>query len=173
MSDQKMSNQERLKLNEMLKANDVEDQTKNIRKLRHSKKIRQDIEIMQRFRQKYQRLYQTNRTQYENMLSNQCNFLFTNYTDIYNKLKKDELDLTILAKFISVLERIENSEIDQHEGSYLIGKLLKELYIDSAIKKGEAIDKQNKKKENHNSEKVLEPEKKISWKQYKMAEIEK
>ena len=115
MSDQKMSNQERLKLNEMLKANDVEDQTKNIRKLRHSKKIRQDIEIMQRFRQKYQRLYQTNRTQYENMLSNQCNFLFTNYTDIYNKVKKDELDLTILAKFISVLERIENSEIDQHK----------------------------------------------------------
>ena len=29
---------------------------------------------------------------------NECNFLYTYYTDIYNKLRKDELDLNILKK---------------------------------------------------------------------------
>ena len=133
-----MNDQQRLKLNEMLKANDVEDQTNKIRELKHSRRIKEDVQIMQRMKEKYQRLKQTNSSQYEKMLSNQCNFLFTNYTDIFNKLKKDEIDLTILTKFISVLERIENKEIDQHEGSYLVGQLLKELYIDSALKKSEA-----------------------------------
>ena len=89
-----MDDQQRLKLKEMLKANDVEDQTSRIRELKHSQKIKEDVETMQRFKVKYQRLRQTNYNQYDQMMSSQCNFLFTNYTDIFNKLRKDELDLT-------------------------------------------------------------------------------
>ena len=152
-----MDDEQRLKLNEMIKANDVEDQTGKIRKLKHSKKIKEDIEVLQRLKLRYQRLRQTNSAQYEQILSKQCNFLFTNYTDIFNKLKKDELYLTILAKFITVLEKIENSEIDQHEGSYMVGKLLKELYIDSALKQSEALDKKNSKYDNEREEKILKP----------------
>ena len=137
-----MDDQQRLKLNEMIKANDVEDQTGKIRKLKHSKKIKEDIEVLQRLKLRYQRLRQTNSAQYEQILSKQCNFLFTNYTDIFNKLKKDELDLTILAKFITVLEKIENSEIDQHEGSYKVGTLLKQIYIDSALSESSKRDQE-------------------------------
>ena len=121
---------------------------------------------------RYQRLKQTNFSQYEQILSNQCNFLFTNYTDIFNKLKKDEIDLTILTKFISVLERIENKEIDQHEGSYLVGQLLKELYIDSALKKSETLDKKNAKLDQGKENKILKPKHSISWKQFKLSQEE-
>ena len=165
-----MDDQQRLKLNEMIKANDVEDQTSKIRELRHSKRIKEDIEVLQRLKLRYQRLQQTNSAQYEQILSKQCNFLFTNYTDIFNKLKKDELDLTILAKFISVLERIENSEIDQHEGSFMIGKLLKELYIDSALKQSEALDKKNAKYDKEREDKILQPAHSLSWKQFKLTQ---
>lgn len=167
-----MNDQQRLKLNEMLKANDVEDQTDKIRDLQHSRKIKEDVQVMQRMKQKYQRLKQTNLSQYEQMLSNQCNFLFTNYTDIFNKLKKDELDLTILTKFISVLERIENKEIDQHEGSYLVGQLLKELYIDSALKKSETLDKKNAKLDQEKDVEILKPKHSISWRQFKLSQEE-
>ena len=165
-----MNKQERLKLNEMIKVNNTEDQTNKIRELQHSKKIKEDIEVMQRLKLRYQRLQQTNSAQYEQILSKQCNFIFTNYTDIFNKLKKDELDLTILAKFISVLEKIEKSEIDQHEGSYLVGKFLKELYVDSALKKSEALDRKNAKYDKERKDKVLQPKRSVSWKQYKITQ---
>ena len=46
----------------------------------------------------------------------------------------------------SFLQAIEEGEIDQHEGSYEVGKLLKELYIDSALRRETKRDKKRKKK---------------------------
>ena len=66
-----------------------------------------------------------------------------NYTDIYNKVKNDEIDLPLLNQFLNVLQRIESGEMDQHEASYLIGTILKEIYIDSALKKADKLDKQH------------------------------
>ena len=94
--------------------------------------------------------------------ANECNFLFTYYTDIFNKVRKDEIDIGILNKFLDMLRRIEEGEMDQHEGSFAIGTLLKELYIDSALKKSEKLDAM--------SEKSPEPKRadvKISWNQFK------
>ena len=69
----------------------------------------------------------------------------------------DELD-----KFISVLEEIETGSIDQHEGSVKVGTILKEIYIDSALKESENLDKkyQNEKTE------FVEPIK-MSWSEFK------
>mgnify|MGYP003347464867 CR=1 FL=1 len=91
--------------------------------------------------------------------------LFTYYTDIYNKVRKDEIDLKILFRAFEVLQDIEDGKLDQHEGSFLVGALLKELYVDSAIRKAEKLDEQNK-------EEKIEPKKpevQISWKQFKAA----
>ena len=167
-----MDEKQRLKLDEMLKANDVEDQTDKIRELKHSRMIKADVETMIRFKQRYARLKQTNYKQYEQMMDRQCTFLFQNYTDIYNKLRKDELNLQILAKFISVLERIENGEIDQHEGSYHVGQLLKELYIDSALKKSEKMDAKNAKNDAETKKKIKKPTHKVSWKEFKVLQSE-
>ena len=85
-----------------------------------------------------------------------------NYTDIFHKLVNDELDLTIMTKLLTVLKLIEDSKVDQHEGSVMVGKILKELYVDSATKHLSNLDKQH-------SDEVVEPSvgKPISWSDYK------
>ena len=64
-------------------------------------------------------------------------------------------------KFLEVLKNIEDEKVNQHEGSYQVGKILKELYIDSALKKSEKLDKKYKSKDSENKGKN------ISWKEYK------
>jgi len=153
-----MDDKQRLQLQNMIKANNVEDQTELIRKLRHSVILRNEINSMIMIKAKY-------RGDDEKIMQecmNECNFLFTYYTDIYNKIKKDEIDLGILYKFIDVLKKIEDGELDQHEGSFMVGTLLKELYVDSALKKSEKLDEL--------AEKAPEPKKpqvNMSWKQFK------
>jgi hypothetical protein len=149
----------RLHLQEMVKANNVEDQTELIRELKHSHLLQEDINNLIMIMAKNK-----NDPEKVNQLGmEECSFLFTYYTDIYNKIRKDEIDLKILNKFLNVLQRIENGEIDQHEGSYFVGQLLKELYVDSALKKAGKLEEQNK------TEPV--PEKnggmKVSWKDFK------
>ena len=46
----------------------------------------------------------------------------------------------MLNKFLNVLKQIEDGKIDQHEGSYMVGTILKEIYIDSALKKAEKTE---------------------------------
>jgi len=160
-----MDNKERLQLNKLIKANNVEDVTQEIRDKKHSHKIRDDIRQMQYLKQEYARMSKSNPTSFNAMLESKCSFLFTNYTDIFNRIKKNELDMQIMAKFLLTLERIENEEIDQHEGAYAIGTLLKNIYIDSAIKRGDNLDKKygNKKV----PKKPNNMKAKLSWEQYK------
>jgi len=157
-----MNDIEKIQLSKMIQANNTEDQTDLIRKLKHGSKIRQDVIILKELKEKYSRLAKTNKSQFEQMAINRANFLFNNYTDIFNKILKDELDINLLGKFIYILLKIENGDIDQHEASYEVGKILKEMYIDSALKKSEKIDKQHQ-----NKKIVSKPVKKISWKEYK------
>ena len=159
-----MDDKQRLQLNKMIKANDVEDVTDTIREKKHSMLIKADIETMLVMKRDYARLAKSNTAQFNSMLEKRCNFLFTNYTDIFNRLKKDELNLNIMSDFISILKSIEDGEIDQHEGAYTVGKLLKDIYIDSALQRSANLD------EKHNKNKKVEKRpaaKKLSWKEYK------
>jgi hypothetical protein len=155
-----MDDNSRLHLQKMIKANNVEDQTELIRELKHSHLLQEDINNLLMIKAKYRN--DVEKINEEGM--NECSFLFTYYTDIYNKVRKDEIDLKILNKFLNVLRRIEDGEIDQHDGSYLVGQLLKEMYVDSALKKAGKLDQQNK------LEDTPEPKKasvNVSWKQFK------
>jgi len=158
-----MDDNARLHLQKMIKANNVEDQTDLIRELKHSHLLQDDINNLLMIKAK-------NRNQPEKIHElgmEECSFLFTYYTDIYNKIRKDEIDLNILNKFLNVLRRIEDGEIDQHDGSFLVGQLLKEMYVDSALKKAGKLDAQNiteqveKKNEGMN----------VSWKDFKQRQL--
>jgi hypothetical protein len=144
----------------MIKANNVEDQTDLIRELKHSHLLQEDINNLLMIKAKYRT--DTDKINEEGM--NECSFLFTYYTDIYNKVRKDEIDLKILNKFLNVLRRIEDGEIDQHDGSYLVGQLLKEMYVDSALKKAGKLDEQNKVELVHTPKNETIN---VSWKQFK------
>lgn len=158
-----MNKSEKIQLDKMLKANNTEDCTNEIREKKHSIQLKIDVKKMIDLKEKYKRLKETNSENYSNILKSQCNFIYSNYTDIFNRIKNDEINLDILWKFLNVLEKIENEELDQHEGSYKIGTLLKQIYIDSSIKKGKKLDKINAKKKKSK----VNVAKKISWNEFK------
>ena len=153
-----MDDNARLQLNKMIKANDVEDVTELIRELKHSHLLQADINALLKLKVLHKN--DMDKVHLDGMTA--CAFLFTYYTDIYNKIRKDEIDLTIFNKFLVILKKIEDEEVDQHEGSFLVGTLLKEMYIDSAIKKADKFDRENPQE---NVEEI--PHINISWKDFK------
>ena len=147
----KMSDTDRLNLQKMINANDAEDTTGLIQEVKHSKDIRNEVQQLLNIKKQYSRLAKSNPTEFDAMCVSRCNFLFTRYTDIFNKVKKDELDLSILNTFLNVLEEIETGKLDQHEASYKVGSILKQLYIDSALKKSEHLDNKHSKRLRRNA----------------------
>lgn len=156
-----MDSQDKLNLKRLISEYKPEETTSKIRTLKHSSKIKEDVERYLKLKSKYARL--PRETQLK-MYRNQCQFLYTNYTNIFNKLVKEQLDLTILYRLLIVLKGIEDNKFDQHEGSVMVGEILKQLYIDSALKGGNQNDKKDKKERKRKG-------KKISWAEYKRTEM--
>jgi len=158
-----MDSSQRLQLNNMIKENNVEDNTDLIRTLKHSNILRKDTQTLIDLKIKN---YNKSADELNELFSANCQFLFNFYTDIYNRLRKDELDVSLWFKTLDLLEKIENGEVDQHEGSFLFGNLMKDVYIDSALRKAnklkvkEDFSEQQQSKHNHE-------EKKIRWKEFK------
>jgi len=156
-----MDNIDRLNLQKMIAANDVEDYTEEIREKKHSQLIKNDLRTLIQLKNTHKTLANLEPIEFENICISNCQFLFNNYTDIFNKIRKDELDLDIFGKFIEILKMIEDGKLDQHEASYHVGTILKKLYIDSALRKSKHLDEQNP-----TENKFIEP-KNISWSQWK------
>jgi len=157
-----MNKIEKLQLDKMIRENDVEDCTSDIRQKLHSKKIRDDVKKLLKLMKSNSRLRRRSESEYDELLSANCQFLFNNYTDIFNKVKKEEINLSTLWKFLDVLKQIEDRKLNQHEGSFKVGQLLKSLYLDSAVRKA---DKLNHERET--GEDAPPEPKKISWAEYK------
>uniref|UniRef100_A0A6C0C3M2 Uncharacterized protein n=1 Tax=viral metagenome TaxID=1070528 RepID=A0A6C0C3M2_9ZZZZ len=158
-----MDNKQRLNLQEMIKSYDADDNTSKIRQLKHSQKIRDDVEKIVNLRKKYSRMMTFETKKFEKLVMSHCNFLWTNYTNIFNRIMKDELNFNILRKFIDTLREVEDGELDQHEASVKIGEILKELYIDSALQREKKIDIEDKKR----APKYKKPSNNISWAKFK------
>jgi len=154
-----MDENQRLHLQKMIAANNVEDQTGMIRDLKHSHILRENVNNLVMLKSKY--IDDPDALNLEAM--SDCNFLFTYYTDLYNKIRKDEIDLKILFQFLDVLNKIEDGKIDQHEGSFEVGMLLKKIYVDSALRKAEKLNSETDKMEPE----YKGPQVEISWKQFK------
>lgn len=160
-----MDNNQRLHLQKMITANNVEDNTDLIRKLKHSHILREDVNNLIMLKAKY--LDESEKVHLEGMA--ECNFLFTYYTDLYNKIRKDEIDLNILFKAFDVLRDIEDGKLDQHEGAFEFGTLLKKIYVDSALKKAEKLNAETGEKEPE----YKGPQVNVSWSQFKKMQEKK
>jgi hypothetical protein len=163
-----LSNDEKLNLKTMVgEMGGGVNNTDHIRKIKHSIQLRDDIRKLDTIRKTYTELYTNDFNQYLNKCQSECSFLFNNYTDIFNRIIKDELDLEIMTKFLIVLKLIEDGKVDQHEGSAMVGKVLKELFLDSAIKTADNLDTKNNN--NNTSVPIVNDSetKDISWKEYK------
>lgn len=161
--DYTLNNSDRLQLQQMIKANDVEDKTGLIRTTKHSEQIRAEVKKLHELKKKHAELAKSDPTELDNICISNCSFLFERYTDIYNKVFKDEIDLNILDKFLDALKDIEDGNADQHEASVKVGKYLKELYVDSALKKTEKNDLKAAEENDTSSTEPVE----VSWQEYK------
>ena len=158
-----MDSNQRLHLQKMITTNNVEDNTGLIRQLKHSLVLRENVNNLIMLKAKY--MDDTDSLHLEGMT--ECTFLFTYYTDLYNKIRKDEIDLKILFKALDVLRDIEDGKLDQHEGAYEFGTLLKQIYVDSALKKAEKINAATGKTEPE----YKGPQVDVSWSQFKKTKI--
>ena len=147
-----MDDNQRLHLQKMIALNNVNDSTDLIRNLKHSHVLREDVNNLIMLRAKFPD--DPEQVHLEGMTT--CNFLFT-YDKEYTG------NLTILFKAFDVLRDIEECKIDQHEGAFEFGNLLKQIYVDSALKKAEKLNAKT-------GETELEykgPQVNITWSQFK------
>ena len=157
-----MNVNERIQLQKMLQEGDSEDYTEQIRKMKHSESIKRDIIQLQALQVQNSELKNSDIQAYNIKCIEKCSFLYNNYTDIFHKMVNDELDLTIMTKLLVVLKLIEDEKVDQHEGSVMVGKVLKELYVDSATKRMDNLDAK------YEADKPIPIEgRKVSWKEFK------
>ena len=68
---------------------------------------------------------------------------------------------------------IEKGDVDQHEASVKVGSYLKELYVDSALKKEKKLDDKLKENQASGTEETVEEPINVSWREYKQSLNEK
>ena len=151
----------------MISANDAEDFTEQIRNNKQSPLIKTDVNHLLFIKNKYSQLEKSDPEEFNKICMSQCSFLYNNYTDIFIKIKKDIIDLTILFKFLDILKNIEDGNMDQHEGSYKVGELLKQIYVDSALRKSAKNDLLYGDQTQSDNSDIHEPLD-ISYNQYKL-----
>jgi hypothetical protein len=154
--------QETIDLKRLISQADCEDNTANIRTLKHSPRIRADMEVLVKY------LADAGSAATDDEAREVAPFLATHYGDIFKRIVKHEIDLGIMHQVLLVLEAIESGTLDQHQGSVVVGKLLKELYLDSAVRHGQHLD------EAYAQEQVPKEEgKSVSWSTYKKQKLTK
>lgn len=154
--DEKMARQ----LDNLMSDSNIEQTTDKIRELKHSKHIRDCVNEMLKIKKDYSRLsYQ----RIEDIAKSRCQFLLVHYRDIFFKVLKNEIDVSLLFTFINILEKIETGILNQHEASFQVGTILKKIYIDSTLKRNEKLNKKDEKKEKRKEKKL---QKKLSFEEW-------
>jgi len=143
----------------------IDDNTDQIRCLKHSVRIMEDIRTFAHFKQDHEALRESDPDRYNDLAGYACAFLKEHYLDIFQRMLRNEIDYNILLRMLAVLRRIEDGNVDQHEGSVEVGKILKELYVDSALRRGQNLD------EKYADDKpvVHDGMSGVSWRDYKSA----
>lgn len=164
-----MNPQERLDLKKLMQqpGHDYEDNTDGIRKLRHSTLIHTDILELEKLKKEQREMKKKNPKLFVVQCQTKCSFLYNSYTDIFNRVLNDELDLELMGKALQTLKEIEDGKINQQEGSVLMGKLFYQVFVDSALKKGEKLEQQAA--ETDEPSPAYREEKPISYKDFKKA----
>ena len=161
-----MNPQEKIDLKKLIgNMDDYEDNTAGIREMKHSSAIREDIRKMEELK-RTKRGGMTEQA-FSELCESECIFLFYKYTDIYKRLLRDEIDLRIMGKALDVLKKIEDGLIDQQEGSVIVGKLFHEIYVDSALRRSDNLDKAAAASEETSGTNPKNEGKIITWKEFR------
>jgi hypothetical protein len=154
-----MNDNEKYQLEQMIQQNKVVDNTHVLRELKHSSEIRKCVVKLMELKQTHSDLLKTNKPKFEELALQDCNFLFYHYMQLYNTILKEDINMDIMNKLLTTLSNIENGQMNQHEASYEVGKLLKSIYIDGTLREIQKLDDENKI--------VYKEPKTIQWSEYK------
>ncbi len=147
-----------LNMQSLMSSDDYVNNTDKIRQLKHSEDILLDIAKICELKKTHGKIKIVEEEKFKHLCQTSCPFLYANYTDIFNKVVNDELNLHMMVDFVKMLKQIEEGQIDQFEASVKIGTILRDMYVDSAIKRGEKLDAANGVED----KKFVEP-KKLTW----------
>lgn len=151
-----------LNMKSLMDSDDYVNNTERIRELKHSELILEDIGKLCRIKKDHFHMKMVEEEKYNHLCETTAQFLFSNYTDLFRKVLKDELDMKMMVNFIGILKLIEEGKLDQYDASVKIGTILREMYVDSALRRGDNLDKEHAA----DAPVFVEPEK-ISWKAFK------
>lgn len=155
-----ISDFEQFQLRKMLEQSDFKDHTNTIREQKHCSDIRRCVLRILELKREHADLYKSDYEEFDRLVLSECGFLFHHYMELYNVLMKDQVDTTIMLELLNTLQLIEDGTLDQHEGSFVVGKRLKEIYVDSTLAKAVAKDQPH----------VFNPHKELTWADYKRTE---
>ena len=160
------SSADRLDLKRLIKqqGDDYKDNTDGIRRLKHSSLILADVLKIENLKVTMASKRKSRNQEFVTACQMKCSFLFNKYTDIFNRLLKDELDIELLSEMLSTLKKIEDGTLDQQEGSVIIGKILHKIYVESALTRSRKEDGVG---ENNTEPVQKEVGKSISWLEFK------
>ena len=151
-----------LNMKALMESDDYVNNTDRIRELKHSESILVDIGKLCEIKITHPHMRMIEEEKYNYLCQTSAPFLFNNYTDIFNKVLKDELNMEMMVKFIFILKQIEDGILDQYDASVKVGTILREMYVDSAVRRGDNLDKENAE----DAPIFVEPVK-MSWKDFK------
>lgn len=152
-----------LNMKALMESDDYVNNTDRIREIKHSELILGDIGKICELKKTHPKMKVVEEEKFKYLCQTSCPFLYSNYTDIFNKVVNDELDLKMMVEFVQTLKQIEDGAIDQYDASVKVGTILKEMYVDSAMRKGAKMDE---KYGGGEPKKYVEP-KAMSWLEFK------
>ena len=169
---------DRLDLKQLMRSGESEyqDNTDGIRRLKHSDLILSDMRIMEKLKVEFKEMREARPNEFSELCRRKCSFLYNAYTDIYNRQYKDNLDTKIMEEALATLKKIENGEINQQEGSVLMGKLFYKVFVSSAVKQEEAVKEQEESKiqaikDELNDNPNADGGKNIKWSEFKVEHL--
>lgn len=151
-----------LNMQSLMASDDYVNNTEKIRQLKHSEDILLDIAKICELKKTHSKMKIVEEEKFKHLCETSCPFLFTHYNDIFNKVVNDELNLHMMVDFVKMLKQIEEGELDQFDASVKIGTILRDMYVDSAMRRGDKLDAANGVSE----KKFVEP-KKMTWAEFK------
>lgn len=127
---------DRLDLKKLMKAgeHDYVDNTDGIRRLKHSDLIAADMKKLEDLKVSHASMRISSPDEFSSLCQKKCSFLYNAYTDIYNRLFKDQLDVNLMLDALRTLKQVETGKINQQEGSILMGKLFYKVFVSNATK---------------------------------------
>ena len=130
-----LNDDERLNLKKLVTEMEGEDNTHNIRRIKHSVPMRDDIRIIDTLKNTHADMRQRSPEEFNALCQSKCSFLYNNYTDIYNKIISDELDMTIMTKYQELMQKgsIWTAKMSEMSSDFGAEQLTRMLEIQSKL----------------------------------------